>query len=64
VAGISFLIPRVGVATAITLISAGQLVISSVLDHYGLLGVQIRQMDAQRILGLLIVFLGAWLTVR
>jgi transporter family-2 protein len=64
VAGISFLIPRVGVASAIILIIAGQLLISSVLDHYGLLGVQIRTMNAQRILGLVIVFLGAWLTVR
>jgi transporter family-2 protein len=64
VGGVSFMIPRVGVATAITLIIAGQLVISSVLDHYGLLGVHIRPMDIQRVFGLLIVFLGAWLTVR
>ena len=64
VGGVSFLIPRVGVATAITLIIAGQLLISSVLDHYGLLGVQTRSLDLQRILGLLIVFIGAWLTVR
>ena len=64
VGGVSYMIPRVGVATAITLIIAGQLVISSVLDHYGLLGVHIRPMDMQRVFGLLIVFLGAWLTVR
>ena len=64
VAGVSFMIPRVGVATAITLIIAGQLVISSVMDHYGLLGVHIRHMDLPRILGLIIVFIGAWLTVR
>ena len=64
VAGVSFMIPRVGVSAAITLIIAGQLVISSILDHYGLLGVDIRHMDLQRILGLIIVFIGAWLTVR
>jgi transporter family-2 protein len=64
VGGVSFMIPRVGVATSITLIIAGQLVISSVLDHYGLLGVQLRPMDIQRAFGLLIVFVGAWLTVR
>lgn len=64
VAGVSFMIPRVGVATAITLIIAGQLVISSILDQYGLLGVEIRQIDVQRIVGLIIVFIGAWLTVR
>lgn len=64
VGGVSFMIPRVGVATSITLIIAGQLVISSVLDHYGLLGVHIRHVDLQRIFGLIIVFIGAWLTVR
>jgi transporter family-2 protein len=64
VGGVSFMIPRVGVATSITLIIAGQLVISSVLDHYGLLGVHIRPIDMQRVFGLLIVFIGAWLTVR
>ncbi len=64
VGGVSFMIPRIGVAASITLIVAGQLVISSALDHYGLLGVHIRYLDAQRVLGLLVVFIGAWLTVR
>lgn len=64
VGGVSFMIPRIGVAASITLIIAGQLLISSVLDHYGLLGVHTRPMDLQRILGLLVVFAGAWLTVR
>jgi len=64
VGGVSFMIPRIGVAASITLIIAGQLVISAVLDHYGLLGVHIRQMDWQRALGLAIVFVGALLTVR
>ena len=64
VGGVSFMIPRIGVAASITLIIAGQLVISSALDHYGLLGVHIRHMDWQRALGLVIVFVGALLTVR
>jgi transporter family-2 protein len=64
VGGVSFMIPRVGVAAAITLIIAGQLLISSVLDHYGLLGVQVRHIDIQRIIGLMVVLLGAWLAVR
>lgn len=64
VGGVSFMIPRIGVAAAITLIIAGQLVISSILDHYGLLGVHIRPMDWQRALGLIIVFFGALMTVR
>jgi len=64
VGGVSFMIPRVGVAASITLIIAGQLLLSAVLDHYGLLGVHIRHINPQRIFGLLLVFVGAWLTVR
>jgi len=64
VGGVSFMIPRIGVAASITLIIAGQLAISSVLDHYGLLGVHIHHMNWQRAIGLLIVFVGALLTVR
>ena len=64
VGGVSFMIPRIGVAASITLIIAGQILLSAVLDHYGLLGVHVRQIDLQRVLGLLLVFVGAWLTVR
>jgi transporter family-2 protein len=62
--GMTFMIPRVGVATAVTLVVAGQLVISAILDHYGLLGASVRHLDLSRALGLLIVFAGVWLTVR
>ena len=64
VGGVSFMIPRVGVAASITLIIAGQLLLSAALDHYGLLGVHIRHVNVQRAFGLLLVFVGAWLTVR
>ena len=64
VGGVSFMIPRVGVATSITLIIAGQLALSAVLDHYGWLGVHVRLIDLTRAFGLLLVFVGAWLTVR
>jgi transporter family-2 protein len=62
--GISFLIPHIGVATAVTLVVAGQLVVSALLDHYGLLGASIRHLDLPRAFGLAIVFVGVWLTVR
>jgi len=64
VGGVSFMIPRVGVAASITLIIAGQILLSAILDHYGLLGVDVRHLSLQRVFGLLLVFFGAWLTVR
>jgi transporter family-2 protein len=62
--GMIFMIPRVGVAAAVTLVVAGQLVVSAILDHYGLLGASVRHLDLSRAFGLLIVFAGVWLTVR
>lgn len=64
IASISYMIPRVGVAAAITTIVAGQLLISTVLDHFGLLGAAVRAFDATRVLGLGVVLVGVWLTVK
>src|SRR5215208_399649 len=64
IGAISYMIPRVGVAAAITAIVAGQLLVSTVLDHFGLLGASVRSLDMTRILGLAVVLFGVWLTVK
>ena len=60
----SYMIPRVGVATALIILLAGQLLIGTVMDHFGLLGAAQRPVDFMRILGLAVVFLGVWLSVK
>lgn len=64
IAAVSFTIPRVGVAAAITTVVAGQIIMSAVLDNFGWLGASVRPLDAPRLLGLAVVMLGVWLTVR
>ena len=64
IAAISYMIPRVGVAAAVTSVVAGQLLVSAVLDHFGLLGAAVKPLDVTRILGLGVVMLGVWLTVK
>jgi len=64
ISAISYMIPRVGVAAAIITIVAGQLLVSTLLDHYGLLGAMSRPLDATRALGLAVVMVGVWLTVK
>lgn len=64
IAAISYMIPRVGVAASITTIVAGQLLVSVILDHYGLLGVSIRTLDVTRVLGMAVLLVGVWLTVK
>jgi transporter family-2 protein len=64
IGAVSYTIPRVGVATTIILIVAGQLIIGAYLDHYGLLGAPVRLFDASRIAAIAVLSVGVWLMVR
>ena len=64
IAAISFMIPRVGVAAAVTTVVAGQVLAAAVIDHYGLLEAHLRPMDWTRAIGLAVVLFGVWLTVK
>jgi transporter family-2 protein len=61
---VSYMIPKVGVAAAITCIVGGQMLVAAFLDHFGLLGAATRPLDPARALGLMVVMLGVWLTVK
>jgi transporter family-2 protein len=64
IGAISYMIPRVGVAASITTVVAGQLLVGTILDHFGLLGAAERALDPTRALGLAVVLVGVWLTVK
>ena len=64
IAAISFMIPRIGVAPALIILLAGQLLMGAVLDYFGWLGVAQRPLDLQRVFGLAVVIIGVWLTVK
>lgn len=64
IAAISYMIPRVGVAASITTVVAGQLLVGTILDNYGLLGAVLKPLDITRIIGLAVVLFGVWLTVK
>jgi transporter family-2 protein len=64
IAAISYAIPRVGVAATVTLVVAGQLTLSTALDHFGWLGMDPRPLDLPRLIGIAVLFLGVWLIVR
>lgn len=59
-----FMVPRIGVAAAIVLIISGQLMIATTIDHFGALEVDVREISWDRILGLGVVLVGVWLTLR
>ena len=43
------LVPRIGVAMTFTLIIAGQMLVSIIIDHFGFLGLEVRPVSWQRI---------------
>jgi transporter family-2 protein len=61
---VSHTVPRIGAAGAITLVIVGQLLTGLILDHFGLIGLATRAVDAGRAAGLLLVILGGYLLVR
>jgi len=64
VGSISYAVPRIGLASTLTLAIAAQLVFGALLDHFGLLGAMQRAFDPPRIVGLLALAIGTWLVVR
>lgn len=64
VASIGFSVPRLGLVSAFTLIIAAQFIVGALLDHFGFLGAEVRELNLQKIAGILILLLGVWLTVR
>ncbi|CAN7253025.1 DMT family transporter [Pseudoxanthomonas sp. LjRoot168] len=63
VASATLLVPRLGAASLICLVVAGQLVGSVVLDHFGVLHPR-QPVDVVRMAGLLLVVAGAVLVVK
>jgi bacterial/archaeal transporter family-2 protein len=58
VAAATILVPRLGVALSFSLIVAGQMGITLILDHFGLLGMEQRPISLARFVGVLLVVAG------
>ncbi len=64
IATIGYSVPRLGLVTAFTILVASQFIIAAVIDHFGLIGADIRQINLSRLSGISIMLLGIWLTIR
>jgi transporter family-2 protein len=58
------LVPRLGVAMTFSLIIAGQMVATLIIDHFGLLGVPVKEISFTRIAGILLITGGVILIRR
>lgn len=64
VAAVIILAPKLGTALTFSLVVAGQMVISLILDHYGLLGLPVKQINWPRFLGVVFLIIGVLLIRR
>lgn len=58
------LVPRLGVAMTFSLIIAGQMLVTLVIDHFGLLGVPVKEVSLPRVGGILLITAGVVLIRR
>ena len=63
VAAVIILVPKIGAALTFGLVVAGQLSLSLVMDHFGLLGLSMHTINWQRLVGVLLI-IGGVLLIR
>ncbi|MGD8362698.1 MAG: DMT family transporter [Gemmatimonadota bacterium] len=61
---IGFTAPRIGLVPVLTLFVASQFFVGAGLDHFGLLGAEVRPLDLSRASGLGVILFGVWLVLR
>ena len=64
IGSISFSVPRLGLVATITILVATQFILGAVIDHYGLLGAEVRPFTLQKLAGIATLMLGVWLIIR
>lgn len=64
IAAISYSIPRIGLANTVAPLIAAQLVAGSIIDHFGLFGLEVRLLDPVRVAGIALLFAGIWMVTR
>jgi transporter family-2 protein len=58
------LIPRLGAATTVACVLAGQVVVSIIIDHFGLFQVTINQISIPRLFGAVLIIVGVILVQK
>jgi transporter family-2 protein len=61
---IGYTVPRLGLATAFTIMVAAQFIVAALIDHFGWLGAQVRPVELSRLAGIGVLILGVWLITR
>ena len=63
-AAVTYLIPQIGATTTMMLIIVGQFMIGAVMDHFGWFEMAVRPFSPQKLVGLVVMMIGAWIAIR
>ena len=61
---IGYSTPRLGLVTTLTILIASQFIVGALLDHFGILGADLRPLNLTRLAGIGVMLLGVWLIIR
>lgn len=64
VLSITYVAPHFGVGNAVFFVLLGQMLSAAAIDHFGLFGARISPLTPARMLGLVVMAIGVWLTQR
>ena len=64
VGSLSFCIPRMGIVEAFTVIVASQFIFGAVIDHFGFMGAAVRPIDHNKLIGMAVLVVGAWMILK
>jgi bacterial/archaeal transporter family-2 protein len=64
IGSIAFSVARVGLVEALMTLTVAQFATAAVIDHFGILGADVRPVDTTKLAGLLLLIAGTWLALR
>lgn len=64
VGSIGFIVPRMGLVPAFTILTASQFFFASLVDNFGWFGADVKPFEPIHALGILLLLLGVWLVLR
>ena len=64
VLGITWIAPKFGVGNAVAFVLLGQIISMAIIDHFSLLGAAYHPISVQRFIGIVLMAIGVFLSVR
>lgn len=64
IGSIGYSTPRLGLVSTLTILIASQFIVGALLDHFGILGSDMRPLSLTRLGGISVILFGVWLILR